>query len=304
MRTFILFNPNAGSALQATALREALACRSDVTLREPGSKAETTALAAEAVRANYDLVVAAGGDGTIHATVNGLATDFGRARLGILPLGTGNDFRRTLAIPDDPLEALAVLTTGAERALDVIRVETANQSLYAINAAAGGFSGQLQEVLTDEMKQTWGPLAYLRAAAGVLPDLTGYETTVRFDDGSAERVEALNLIVANGRTAAGGIQVASQANPEDGLLDVVIVPYAPLLDLTAVATRLLAGDYLNSELVLHRRARRVQVASRPGMWFSIDGELLGNELVTFTAQPRALRLIVGPDYTPSPALTP
>jgi diacylglycerol kinase (ATP) len=158
----------------------------------------------------------------------------------------------------------------------------------------------VQEVLTDEMKATWGPLAYLRGAAAVLPDLREYETYLTYDDGPAERVEALNVVVANGRYAAKGWAVASAANPEDGLLDVVVVRYGPLLDLTEVAARLLADDYLESGLVLHRRARRVRVASRPGMWFSVDGELRTNEPITFTARPNAMSVVVGPDYLPEP----
>src|SRR5207248_828023 len=84
------------------------------------------------------------------------------------------------------------------------------------------------------------------------------------DGGPAERVEALNIIVANGRYAAGGWRVASRANPEDGLLDVVVVRDGPLLDLTAVAARLVAGDYLDSDAVRHARARRVRVAAARG----------------------------------------
>jgi diacylglycerol kinase (ATP) len=162
--------------------------------------------------------------------------------------------------------------------------------------ASGGFSGQLHEVLSEELKATWGPLAYLLGAAQVLPDLTGYHTTLALDGGAPERVEALNIIVANGRYAAGGWRVASRADPEDGLLDVVVVRDGPLLDLTAVAARLVAGDYLDSDAVWHGRARSVRIASEPGMWFSVDGELVTNEPVTFTTVPGALRVLVGPDY--------
>jgi diacylglycerol kinase (ATP) len=244
----------------------------------------------------YDLIAAAGGDGTIHAVVNGMATDFKRACLGVIPLGTGNDLVRTLAIPDDPLQAFEVLTTGTERRLDLIRVESAGQRVYCVNVASGGFSGQMQEALTDELKATWGPLAYLRGAFNVLPDLKEYQTDLRLDDGSVERLQALNVIVASGRTAAGGYQVAPQANPEDGLLDVLVIPYAPLLDLAYIAARLLAGDYHHTEQVLYRQARQVRVDSRPGMWFSIDGDLLTNEPIQFTVMPQALRVIVGPEY--------
>jgi diacylglycerol kinase (ATP) len=298
MRVYVVFNPKAGTAHLAGPLRERLAARAGVTWRECGSADAARRCAREALRAGYDCVVAAGGDGTVHAVVNGLAPDFGRARLAVLPLGTGNDLRRTLAVPDDPLEALAVLDAGRERRIDLIRVETPKQTCYAVNTASGGFSGQLEEVLTDELKAAWGPLAYLRGAAAVLPDLTGYRTTLRFDDGPSEPVEALNVIVANGRYAAKGWPVAPRADPEDGLLDVVVVRYAPLLDLAGVAARLLAGDYLNGEGVLHRRARRVRVESQPGMWFSLDGELFGNEPTTFTVVPHALRVLVGPDYRP------
>jgi len=78
----------------------------------------------------------------------------------------------------------------------------------------------------------------------------------------------------------------------------VVIRHGALLDLTAVATQLLAGDYLGNDLVPFRRARRVRVESTPGMWFSIDGELIGKEPVTFTARPRALRVLVGPGYRP------
>jgi diacylglycerol kinase (ATP) len=301
MRTCVILNANAGSAPSATDLKAELARRPDVCLCEPTSADEVRACVAGALTDGCDTVVAAGGDGTIHEVVNALAPDFGRARLAILPLGTGNDLARTLAIPADPAAALAVLDGGAERRIDLIRVEAGGRSLYCVNAAAGGFSGQMEEMLTDEVKAWWGPLAYLRGAANVLPNLSGYQTTLRLDEGVVERVEALNVLVANGRTAAGGFRVAPSANPEDGLLDVVTVFYRPLPDLAGVAALLLAGDYTSSDYVLHQRARRVEVSSRPGMWFSIDGELLGNEPTAFTVLPHALRVIVGPDYTPEPA---
>ncbi len=300
MRLCIIANARAGSAATAAEIFEALAHRPDVTLCQPRSAEELRARAAEAVRSGCDTVVAAGGDGTVHAVVNALANDLDRVRLAVLPLGTGNDLARTLAVPSDPWAALSVAVDGAERRIDLIRVESAGRSLLCVNVAAGGFSGQMQEALSDEMKAWWGPLAYLRGAVTVLPNLTDYRTTIRLDDGPAETVEVLNVLVANGRTAAGGLRVAPLADPEDGLLDLVTVGYAPLLDLSGVAARLLAGDYLASDCVTHRRGRRLHVASTPGMWFSIDGELLPNEPVTFTVWPRALRVVVGPGYAPEP----
>ena len=300
MRICIIMNPNAGSAERGEALREAVAGRSDMIIRETRRPGEARELAAAALRSGYELIVAAGGDGTINEVVNGLAADFEKATLGIIPLGTGNDLARTLALPDDPREALALLTEGVVRRIDLIKIETANTMVYGVNAAAGGFSGQVDEALSDELKATWGPLAYLIGAVSVLPDLTGYETSIAWEDGPFERVEALNVVVGNGRTVAGGLQVAPTANPEDGLLDVVIVRYGSVVDLVGVAARLLAGNYLNSEQVYHRQVPGVRITSRPGMWFNVDGELLTKEPITFSVQPQALRVVVGPTYTPSP----
>ena len=300
MRTCILTNPNAGSAALGAALRGAVAGRSDTIIRETRRPGEARALAAEMFRAGYELIVAAGGDGTINEVVNGLAADAAHATLGIIPLGTGNDLARTLAIPSDPLEALALLTQGPVRPIDLMKIESADAMAYGINVAAGGFSGQVGEALTGALKATWGPLAYLIGAASVLPDLTGYETTIAWEDGPSERVEALNIVVANGRTVAGGFPVAPSANPEDGYLDVVVVRYGSAVELLGVAARLMAGNYLASERVFHRHVRRVHIASSPGMWFNVDGELLTNEPVTISVLPQTQRVVVGPTYAPNP----
>jgi diacylglycerol kinase (ATP) len=296
----IILNPNAGSAAQVETLRDVIEADSTITLWQTTPESSARKLAAAALQEGARLVVAAGGDGTINEVVSGLAGNFEQARLGVLPLGTGNDLARTLALPLDAQEAFRLLTSGSVRTLDVMRVETASNTMYGLNVAAGGFTGQMNELMTDDLKATWGPLAYLRGAVGVLPNLTDYETFVTWDDGAEERVTALNIIVANGRTAAGGFMVAPTANPEDGLLDVVIVQSGSLVDLAGVAARLLAGNYVDSDLVLHRQVRQVRVAARPGMWFNVDGELITKDPVTFTVLPRTLQMVVGKDYTPGP----
>ena len=298
----IIFNPTAGSAAQAESIRDTIAADSTITLWETTPEKPARVLAASALEKGARLIVAAGGDGTINDVVNGLAGNFAQARLGILPLGTGNDLARTLALPLDVQEAFSLLTSGPVRKLDVVQVTTTNTTVYGLNVAAGGFTGQMNELLTDEIKATWGPLAYLRGAVSVLPTLTDYETFIRCDDGVIEQISALNVIVANGRTAAGGFMVAPTANPEDGLLDVIIVQSGSLLDLAGVTARLLVGNYIDSDLVLHRRARQVHVMARPGMWFNIDGELLTKDPVTCTVLPQTLPIVVGKDYTPEPLL--
>jgi diacylglycerol kinase (ATP) len=300
MRTCVIFNPRAGSADQAEKLRDALAQRPHTVLRETSKAAEASLLSAQAMREGYDLIVAAGGDGTINEVVNGLAPGFGQVRLGILPLGTGNDLARTLSIPLDPLLALEALEHGCEQKIDLIEVQSEGRTAYCINVAAGGFSGQVDEILTEEMKSSWGPLAYVRGASTVLPNLKDYQTSLSIATADFEHVDALNIIVANGRTAAGGFEVAPEADPQDGLLDLVVVRYGSMLELAGVAARLFVGNYLDSGIVQHHRTERVRVASRPGMWFNVDGELLTNAPATFQVLPQAIWVLTGPEFDPAP----
>ena len=159
--------------------------------------------------------MAARRDGTINAVVNGLAVDFSRARLGVIPLGTGNDFARSIHVPIDLNAALEVLATGAEQVVDIVQV-TSDRVRYFVNVAAGGFSGLVDEQLTEELKRTWGPLAFLRSAAAALPDLAQYRTSLVFDDEGLFEIQAFNVIVANARFAGGGIPIAPAAAINDG----------------------------------------------------------------------------------------
>src|SRR5688572_20644028 len=295
--TYIIFNPNAGTAAQMEGLRARIESRADMELCDTTDATHVRRATIKALERGARMIVAAGGDGTVHAVVNAIVARRSDATLGVIPLGTGNDLARTLALPiDDPLAALALLDEGEMRAIDLFKVRVGKRVAYGVNCAAGGFTGQMNEAMTDQIKQTWGPLAYLRGAVKVLPDLTRYHTSIRIDGKAARRAAVMNVIVANGRTAGGGTVVAPRADPEDGLLDLVVVRTGTVLELTGVAARLLAGDYTTSDLVTHERARRVEVHSKPGMWFNVDGELLSNQRIVFSALPRALRVVVGPEY--------
>jgi len=301
MRVLVVFNRCAGSFSQCAAVADELTGRPGVTMRYPENADQVRACVAEAVRDGYDVLAAGGGDGTVHTVVNALAPHFDAVRLAVLPLGTGNDLCRSLGMPLEAGAGMATLDAGRERRIDLIEARSAERTWYVVNTASGGFAGKMQESLRSDVKAAWGPLAYLRGAAGILPDLLqSYKTRITLDDQPTLTVDALNVIVANGRFAAHGWPVASQASLEDGLADVVVVKNGDLLDLAEVAAHLVGGDYLDSESVLYRRARRVRVASEPPMWFSLDGEPEQNASLTFTVLPGALRVLVGPDYQAVP----
>jgi diacylglycerol kinase (ATP) len=159
--------------------------------------------------------------------------------------------------------------------------------------SSGGFSGVVDEKLTPEMKRAWGPLAYLRGAAAAFAELRGYTTTVALDDAEGFELDLYNVIIANGRYVAGGIPVAPEAGITDALLDIVLIPERGPAELAILAAQILLGKHLGSDAIIFRRAKKIAIKSRPGMWFNVDGELIGNEPATFELLPGALQCVVG-----------
>lgn len=296
MRICIIVNQNAGSSDLFEELSSDVGSGTEVASRTSRDKGHSIELARDASDEGFDLVVAAGGDGTVNEVMNGIMQAGRKAALGIIPLGTGNDLARALDIPIDPVDAVALLPSGERRRIDVFTVETPGQTIYGINAAAGGFAGKVDEAVTSQLKANWGPLAYLIGAATVIPDLPEYATYISYNDGVLESINAMNIIVANGRTVAGGKRVSPVSNLEDGLLDVVIVKKGSVVELGDAATRLIAGGFLKSAIVIHRRARSVRIESEPAMWFNVDGELISKDTLTISVVPSAVDVVVGPGY--------
>jgi diacylglycerol kinase (ATP) len=250
------------------------------------------------------LLIVAGGDGTINDVVNGL----GRAgfpegvTLGILPAGTGNDLAATLCIPEDPDLAKDVILQNRGRWLDVARVRSDRiGERFFINVATGGLGAEISDANDEELKRRWGKLSYLRASLEVARNFDVRELTL-YIDGEERQVEAVNIAVGNCRYTGGGWPATPKANPEDGLLDVVIIENLGVTDLLDLTPAVLGeSDYLDSDGVLFVRAKEIRVDTQPpGLEFTVDGEVIGNEPAQFSVLPRALKVIVGPEYIPEP----
>ena len=290
MKTFIICNPCAGSVGDRESTGEKLRQLPGAQIYFTEKEGDATRFAKDAVQQGQDLIVAAGGDGTLNEVINGIAGHANQIQIGLVPLGTGNDFARTLDLPDSIEDCIDILRAAKTRPVDLVRV-TSDQVRYFVNVSAGGFSGTVNEKLTPEIKKTWGPLAYLRSAAQALPELRSYRTTIVLDEGTPLEVDLCNAIVANGRFAAGGTPVAPEAAVDDGLLDLVLVLQKPMSEVVLVAARMLVGKHLTSDAIVFRRARKISINSKPGMWFNVDGELVGNEPSIFEALPRALQFV-------------
>lgn len=297
MKTCVIVNPAAGSMGEIADLRERLGRLPDAVVRQTTAPGDAERLAREALEDGASQLVAAGGDGTLNEIVNGLAGDFGQAQLGLIPLGTGNDFSRSVGIPsgkDGIAAAIALLETGAVRAVDVGRAVVGEASRFFLNMSAGGFSGEVSE-RAGEAKDRWGPLAYMRAALGSLTDLRSYLTTITVNGAETLHLETYNIVISNGRYVAAGIPAAPEAILDDGVLDVMIYPAASLPQLARLVPMVLLGRHTDSDLLLFRRATRIEVECEPSMAFNADGELLEEGPARFEVLPRALRVVVGPE---------
>ena len=300
-RARVICNPSSGGGRSDVERLRAELGSFEADWVDTGSKED----AIEAAREWRDgLLIVAGGDGTINEVVNGLGqAGFPEGvTLALLPSGTGNDLAATLAVPENPDEAGDVIRQGKVRTLDAARVRsTGIGERFFINVATGGIGAKISDATDRELKSKWGKLSYLRASLEVARSFDVKEVTLHLD-GKEHALRAVNMAVGNCRYAGGGWLAAPKANPEDGLLDVVVIEDVGLKEVLALApTALARSDYLDQEGVFSTRAREIRVETRPpGLEFTVDGEVIGDEPVEFSVIPGALKVVVGPEYTPEP----
>ncbi len=297
LKTLVVYNQGSGRSAQ-NAERLSVFRTAGSRLVEFSREACLKDLIQEAVNDGFEAVIAAGGDGTVNAVVNELmSVDVEkRPAMAILPLGTANDFALTLGIPIDIDIAISQWNHANCIPIDIVRISAEGSERYYANVAAGGNSVRVTEEITAEMKSRWGAFCYLRGAVPILADLQSYHIELECDGEILEGLDSWAVLVANGRTNAGGIVVAPPASPNDGLMDVIVIRNGTVLDLMAIVGNAILGDYLASEQVVHRQVKRLKLRSEPGMRFTLDGEVIDEEPVEFNIMPGAIRMFVGDDF--------
>src|SRR5260370_31457682 len=266
VKPYIMLDPRGGCVTNREKVLSQLTQLSPLALRITRKAGDAEKWARSAVRTKCDYIVVAGGDGTLNGVVNGLAADAKNVRIGIVPLGTGNDFARTLGLPFSIEHNIDILRSAQTKRIDLVRVKS-KRARYFVNVSAGGFSGMVDEKMTPKIKRAWGPLAYIRGAAAPLPKLHAYHTQILLDDDPEVSSAFYNVVFANGRLVAGGLPIAPQANPSDGFLEVVLIPKLCVPEIALLAAEIVLGKHLSSKSTIFRRAKKISVRSRPGMCF-------------------------------------
>ncbi len=242
-----------------------------------------------ALRAGCDLIVVGGGDGSIGCVVDLLAHH--DAALGVLPVGTANDFARTLGIPFEIKQACETVASGALVDVDLGQVG----SDYYVNVASVGVSAAVARSLASGLKRWLGMLAYPTATARALVRHRPFSARLTFPDVDYEPVElqkVLQLSVGNGRFYGGGCVVSPGSGIDDRMLDVYAIEAGPYRELFRVLRRLRGGAHMQSHLVSHFQTRSIHVETLPAMPINVDGEILTSTPATFSLAPNALRVLV------------
>jgi diacylglycerol kinase (ATP) len=255
-------------------------------LNDPARLAETVK---EAVGEGHDPIILGGGDGSVSSTVDFLAHH--EVTLGLLPLGTANDFARTLQIPDDLSSACETIARGKVVDIDL---GLAGDNFY-VNVASVGLAVEATRSLSPRLKKSIGPLAYPVAAISAFFKHEPFTARLSFPDGDHETINygrLLQVAVGNGRFYGGGMVVAPDSGIDDRSLDIYAIKLGRRRDLVGVARYLRSGDFVRNESVDHFRTTRVLLETEPELPVNVDGELVAKTPEEFSVAANALHVIV------------
>jgi len=255
-----------------------------------------TELAREAAAGGASLLVVVGGDGSVNEVVNGLADVRSPPSVAILPRGTGWDFVRTFGIPRTIEDAARVALGGVERTIDLGAVSYRSwdgeerRAIFA-NVASAGMSGAIAQRANETSKALGGKASYLWATFAVFARWSATDVTVTVDSESRE-ARMFDVIVANGRFFGGGMKMCPQAEPDDGVFDVLTIGDVTKRDLAVTMPKIYRGTHLPHPKAELLRGRAVSVASEAPIPIELDGEQPGTTPASFEVLPRALRVRV------------
>ena len=259
-----------------------------------------TDLARAALYSGKRKLIAVGGDGTLNEVMNGFFEDgvaiAADSSLGIIPLGTGCDFARSLNLPLDPVEAAFVVSHGMPRSIDLMHVrfkaaDGSAQERFGINVTSLGIGGDVAARVNRTSKWLGGRISFLLATARTMAGQTGKSITLTLDDGPAMEARITNVAIGNGRFHGAGMLVCPEALADDGLLDVTIIQELSMVELAKSFKTIYDGKILQHPKVTHFRVRSLKAQSMETAHLEIDGEAVGMLPVEIRVVPDAIRIL-------------
>ena len=255
-----------------------------LTFEEGDATRLVHAMAAE----QADLIISAGGDGTLNEVVNGAVESGWDGRVGVVPLGTANDFAGGMEIPPEIGPAFEIALGGRELSVDVARV---NGRCF-VNVSTGGFGARATEETPSERKKLLGPWAYVVTGVKKFSELRPSRAVFEGDEGVAYEGDVMLFAVGNAKRTGGGSMVTPRAEFGDDLLDVLIVPGMARMDFLALLPDLRAGTHVDNPDVLYFRTSALRVEAEEDLTVNADGEPMRGRRFDYDLLDRTIRLMV------------
>ncbi|TFB14255.1 diacylglycerol kinase [Filobacillus milosensis] len=273
-RARLIYNPTSGREAMKKALPAVLE-----SLELAGFEASAHATTGDgcardaailACEREHDIIIAAGGDGTVNEVVDGMARMQYRPKLGILPMGTTNDFARAIRVPRDPRKAMDIILEGYTKKLDIGKVN----NHHFMNIAGGGKLTELTYEVPSKLKTVLGQLAYYLKGIEMLPSLRPTKVRIEYDDQVVEE-EIMLFLVSNSNSVGGFEKLAPHATMDDGYFDLMILKKINLAEFVLLANKAVRGHHILDDHIIYAHANEINVIPEETMQLNLDGEYGG-----------------------------
>ena len=289
MKLALLVNPSAGRGRSRRLIARAIDCLrlggAELTVLESRDREHLVDLASMVSSERFDRVVSCGGDGTLHLVLRGL--DLKEAVLGILPLGSGDDFARVLGVSRRIEDACATLLEGVVKEVDVA---TANGIRY-LGVAGIGFDSEVARYANERVRFLRGSLIYLYSVFRVLGKFEPHRIQLDLDDERSD-LDVMFVVVGNSSQYGGGIRIVPTAEVDDGFLDLCVVARCSRWQLVKTLPLAYNGRHVSSPFVTLGRGKRIRVESDEPLDVYADGEPVTRTPVEFGLEKERLRVVV------------
>lgn len=235
---------------------------------------------------DYDLIVVAGGDGTLNEVISGISTVNNRPKIGLLPLGTSNDFANALKIPRKVDKALDIIEMGAVVEIDVGRVNNE----YFVNVAGGGSLTELTYEVPSKLKTMLGQTAYFMKGIEKLPQFRPIQARIKTDSEVIED-EIMLFLVTNTTVVGGFDKISPFSKYDDGLFDVLVLKKCNVGDLIRILSLLNWGEHIQDPKIMHFKTKKFEIETNDHLQLNIDGEFGGTGNSKFEILEKHIKII-------------
>ncbi|ALS79393.1 MULTISPECIES: diacylglycerol kinase [Planococcus] len=274
-RARIIYNPTSGRELFRKHLPEVLEKMEkagyETSCHATTCEGDAIQAAAFAVERKFDLVIAVGGDGTLNEVVSGIAPFENRPKVGLIPMGTTNDFARAVHIPRDITKAVDIILKGDSIPVDIGLM---NGDRYFINIAGGGRLTELTYEVPSKLKTVLGQMAYYLKGIEMLPSIRSSRVRIEYD-GQVFDDSAMMFLIGLTNSVGGFEKLAPDASINDGKFTLLILKELNMAEFIRVASLALRGEHLSDSHVIYAKASKITVTTEERVLLNLDGEYGG-----------------------------